>query len=342
MSRVNSTLLAPQLVLADMGIPSDRPVGPSFLSRTGVEAALAWVEAATTTGGIDPKTIDIIARRPPRRLPREIVQQAAQQASVAGLRQLAAQLDNPAQSAKIRQLADDIETLQKLAAKPVITTARLLEAVRDDIGLGDALDNLLDANRRTAERSAHSDDLRALISVAGLHPRPAGFPGWLANCLKEPAGETPGGVRLATVHKVKGLEWPHVIVYDATDGLMPHTLAEEPEEERRVFHVAITRCSESVTVICGEEPSPYRDEMSTPAPKTRTPDPATPTAPKARTSSNRRPTAPKTRTSTNRRPPAPASDGEQQTYPGTSWPAPAGRKSQDDGRNRSGSRRRRR
>ena len=63
--RVNSALLAPQLVLADMGIPSDRPVGPPFLTRTGAEAALAWVEAATATDGIGPKTMGIIARRPP-------------------------------------------------------------------------------------------------------------------------------------------------------------------------------------------------------------------------------------------------------------------------------------
>ena len=315
LSRVNSTLLAPQLVLADMGIPSDRPVGPSFLSRKGAEAALAWVEAATAADGIGPQTMEIIARRPPRHIRNNAVQQAAQQRTAEELIALADRLADPSESPKIRRLAADIETLRKRAAKHRATTAKLLESVRDDIGLGDALDNLLDANRRTADRSAHSDDLRALISVAGLHPDPAGFADWLSHCLKEPAGETPGGVRLATVHKVKGLEWPHVIVYDATDGLMPHSLAEEPEEERRVFHVAITRCSESVTVICGEDPTRYLNEMRAPAPKTRTPDPAKPPTP-----------ATKSRTARNSLPPSPDADGEQQTHPGTSWPVPAGTK----------------
>ncbi|WP_420431826.1 UvrD-helicase domain-containing protein [Candidatus Poriferisocius sp.] len=64
LSRVNSTLLAPQLALADMGVPSDRPVGPPFLSRNGVAAALAWVEAATAADRVGPDTMEIIARRP--------------------------------------------------------------------------------------------------------------------------------------------------------------------------------------------------------------------------------------------------------------------------------------
>ena len=70
------------------------------------------------------------------------------------------------------------------------------------------------------------------------------------------------GVRLATVHRVKGLEWPHVIVLSATEGLMPHRLAGDLEEERRVFHVAITRGSESVLIVADGPKSPFITEMS--------------------------------------------------------------------------------
>ena len=70
------------------------------------------------------------------------------------------------------------------------------------------------------------------------------------------------GVRLATVHRVKGLEWPHVMVLSATEGLMPHRLASDIEEERRVFHVALTRCSESVAIIADGPKSPFITEMS--------------------------------------------------------------------------------
>ena len=64
------------------------------------------------------------------------------------------------------------------------------------------------------------------------------------------------------VHRVKGLEWPRVIVLSATEGLMPHRLASYIEEERRVFHVAIARGSESVAIIADGPRSPFIAEMS--------------------------------------------------------------------------------
>ena len=69
-------------------------------------------------------------------------------------------------------------------------------------------------------------------------------------------------MRLATVHRVKGLEWPHVIILSATEGLMPHRLASDLEEERRVFHVALTRCSETVLIVADGPKSPFIDEMA--------------------------------------------------------------------------------
>ena len=50
---------------------------------------------------------------------------------------------------------------------------------------------------------------------------------------------------LATVHRVKGQEWPHVVVHLADDDQYPHRLADDVEEERRLLHVAITRAAPS-------------------------------------------------------------------------------------------------
>ena len=165
------------------------------------------------------------------------------------------------------EFAGDVEMLRTKAkrADGGITTRSLLETVRDEMGLGGSLDSRLDTSRRSVDRSAHGDDLRALISVAHLHPDPADFRRWLTTRLSDGfEGEgTAFGVQLATVHRVKGREWSHVIVYEASKGLMPHRLAGDLEEERRVFHVAITRCSKSVTLICGNPPTDFRSELTT-------------------------------------------------------------------------------
>jgi DNA helicase-2/ATP-dependent DNA helicase PcrA len=66
---------------------------------------------------------------------------------------------------------------------------------------------------------------------------------------------------LSTVHRVKGQEWPHVFVFGADQGSFPHRLAERPEE-RRVFHVAVTRSSLTTTVIADSgRPSQFLSEL---------------------------------------------------------------------------------
>ena len=70
LTRVNSTLLAPQVLLSEAGIDCMAPVGPWFLERTGVAAALAWLRLATAgTARLPAEALAAAARRPPRASP---------------------------------------------------------------------------------------------------------------------------------------------------------------------------------------------------------------------------------------------------------------------------------
>ncbi len=70
-------------------------------------------------------------------------------------------------------------------------------------------------------------------------------------------------MHLSTVHKIKGREWEHVIVYGASKGLFPHRLSDDEEGERRVFHVALTRAIRQVLVLADtHEPSPFVAELN--------------------------------------------------------------------------------
>jgi DNA helicase-2/ATP-dependent DNA helicase PcrA len=117
--------------------------------------------------------------------------------------------------------------------------------------------------------------------VAPLCPEPARFPSWLRTELGRGGSDT--GVRLATVHRVKGREWPHVVVHHAGADQFPHRLAEDVEEERRVFHVAITRCSSTCTIVApASNRSPFVAEIldePAPAPIGRREEPSAPSAP---------------------------------------------------------------
>ena len=67
---------------------------------------------------------------------------------------------------------------------------------------------------------------------------------------------------VTSVHRSKGLEWPHVILTELADGKFPAFSGKSPspetlEEERRLFYVAMTRAQEKLTLV-----APWDRELS--------------------------------------------------------------------------------
>lgn len=59
---------------------------------------------------------------------------------------------------------------------------------------------------------------------------------------KEENEEAPTAqVTISTIHAAKGLEWPVVLIPGAYEGSIPHSRAEDSNEERRLLYVAMTR-----------------------------------------------------------------------------------------------------
>ena len=257
LTRVN-TLLAPvQVALHGAGIPVANKDSARFLERTGVAAALSWLSLAARPNRLGSANIQRAARRPGRGLSPKLIEWMGDQKDPTALRRLAGRLNTERDAEKVEAFVGDLERIARLA--DTAPTARILEFVRNEVGLDRAMQTL-DAAHRGRNATAHSDDLRALIALGRLHPDAATFGSWLRDALSEPSDDQ--GVVLSTVHKVKGLEWPHVIVHDATANIFPHRLSLDIEEERRVFHVAITRGQQSVTVVAdAEDPSLFLAEL---------------------------------------------------------------------------------
>lgn len=258
LTRVNSLLLAPQVALWSAGVPVASAVRGEVLERTGMAAALAWVRIAVAADELLPSDLELIRRRPSRGFPRWISKWLANCRSLDDLRVVGRRIDDGRVAGKIDEMADDIGMLAGLAGAGA-TTRELLEAVRDRIGLGGAME-MLDGSKGSESTASHLDDLEGLIQVADLHEDPGGFEPWLRASLESSAGGK--GVRLATVHRVKGREWDRVAVYGANQGLLPHRLSESYEAERRVMHVAITRARHRCAVLAdAERPSPFLAEL---------------------------------------------------------------------------------
>lgn len=264
LTRTNSLLLAPHVALVGAGVPVTSVLRADVLNRVGLRAALAWLRIAIDPGNISGADLNEVSRRPSRGFPRWIDKWLGRCSSGHEVARAADRIDDARVADKMLDLAADISRLGDLARGA--TTRTVLQAIRDDIGLGGAME-LLDG-RPGAEGSSHLDDLDALLQVADLEPDPAQFPVFLRHGLAADRAGDGAGATLSTVHRVKGREWPHVVVFGANGGVFPHRLAEDVEEERRVFHVAITRGIDAVTVLSdAERPSEFIGELDGTAPR---------------------------------------------------------------------------
>jgi len=57
-------------------------------------------------------------------------------------------------------------------------------------------------------------------------------------------------VTISTIHAAKGLEWPVVFIPAAYEGSIPHSRAEDVDEERRLLYVAMTRAKALLYLSC--------------------------------------------------------------------------------------------
>ncbi len=168
--------------------------------------------------------------------------------------------------------------------------ADLLPVLPEAVTAGQALEVLLErvdfaAYLQDGERAnAQADDLELLegfsklLAGAGVPLGEAGD--WLQSldtCQGQPREDC---VRVTSVFKAKGLEWPHVLLPDLTEGQHPDlrarvdaafdrdaTQTERPtdamEGERRLFYVALTRAQQGLYLFADDSrPSRFVEELA--------------------------------------------------------------------------------
>jgi len=284
LTRVNDLLVPVAVGLRSAGVPvRTDDTGAGFLGRAAVRASLAWLRLAADPDHLDPDDLAEAARRPSRGLSERLRGWLAEQRDLAGVQRLAGRLNDAKDTDKLLAFVDDVQLLAGLVSgrhprrgsrggggRPA-TTPEVLDALVEHVGLGGSISRL-DDSRRGMNQASQADDLEALRQLARLQPDPLAFPGWLGEQLRAPSD--PHGVTLATVHRVKGQEWPFVVVHHVDAQQFPHRLSEDVEEERRVFHVAVTRTSAELVVVATPTVSPFVAELTAEPPPPGSPEPS--------------------------------------------------------------------
>lgn len=177
---------------------------------------------------------------------------------------LAAVSDNAPAS---RRLMDELNGVGVELPHGEVDVPAILRAsgLADLVSVGQALDAIgvdnmeerLVALRQHATDSAWLADVNAVMTlwanyaVAVPHNR-RDLSGFVRHAARaQQARPSDPGVRVLTIHKVKGLEFKAVCLVSAYNGAIPDYRAKSPEaidEERRAFYVAMTRASRELLV----------------------------------------------------------------------------------------------
>lgn len=101
--------------------------------------------------------------------------------------------------------------------------------------------------------SSHSANVREMIRVAERFTTTAELLEFISKNLKaakkQRDDKQAGGERvlLMSIHRSKGLEWPHLFVSGMIESVLPH-IKGDPEEERRLAYVAATRARDTLVL----------------------------------------------------------------------------------------------
>lgn len=262
--RTNAQSRAVEEAMLSARIPYRIIGGTNFYERREVRSLLAYLRLAEGRGGIE--DIERCINAPFRFLGRafvervtdaardrlgkdssavdwpELVREVAQQAGIQSRQKESAYewATLIEALAKRIKLAAEEDTYQEVKdnGKP----AKLLE----DINMATRYTKWLesDEGEETTENSRVSN-VRELIRAAGRFPSVKELLDYIdevgRKSKRQRKDDQPNKVTLTTLHRSKGMEWPAVFLCGVSEGILPHARAEDPEEERRLFYVGVTR-----------------------------------------------------------------------------------------------------
>lgn len=239
--RVNAYSRAFEEALVAAEIPYVIVGSAGFFRRREVQDMVAYLRLAA-----DPRDADAFRRAvmaPSRFLGASYVKAVEDHARGRSLLDSATRAPGlkPYQIRNAQQFVDVVRHIGGLKPAEAIT------AIRDLTEYDDWL------KRDDTEGEADNDrleNLRSLEAAAGRFPTIDAFLKYVETMMARSRDAEQAGdkVVLSTIHRAKGLEWPVVFVVGVAEKLLPHRLAEDVAEERRLCYVALTRARDRLYV----------------------------------------------------------------------------------------------
>lgn len=258
--RMNAQSRLIEECLRRLRIPYRLVGGKSFFDRREVKDVLATM--ACLLNPADDVALLRIVNTPPRGIGASTVELALERSAQAhsSLFEALTQPDFSEQvsrktAAAIREFSSTLGATRIQLLTPGSDAAQIVSGFLLESGYFDDLKRSCKTPEEALNREAGA---REVLNALADHQKRAtsGLQGFLDDMMldrerEEDKKDDARGVTLITLHAAKGLEFPHVFLIGAEDGLLPHERSKSEgtiDEERRLFYVGITRAMKSLTI----------------------------------------------------------------------------------------------
>ncbi|MEI8283589.1 MAG: UvrD-helicase domain-containing protein [bacterium] len=260
--------------LRRMRIPYRLVGGKSFFDRREIKDVLATMTCLVNPD--DDISLLRIINTPPRGIGATTVQLALDQSAVAN-KSLFETLTSPdfaieisrKTAASIREFGDELASTRIHLLTPGADVCGIVSRFINDSGYMDDLKRSCKTPEEALNRESGVKEI--LNALADHQNRKRGDIRDFLDELslnrerEEDKKEDAKGLTLITMHAAKGLEFPHVFLVGAEDGILPHERSKGEgtvDEERRLFYVGITRAMKSLTITHCRKRNKFGSAMS--------------------------------------------------------------------------------
>ena len=260
--------------LRRMRIPYRLVGGKSFFDRREIKDVLATMTCLVNPD--DDISLLRIINTPPRGIGATTVQLALDQSAVANKSlfetltssDFAVEISRKT-AASIREFGDELASTRIHLLTPGADVCGIVSRFINDSGY---MDDLKRSCKTPEEALNRESGVKEILNALAEHQnRKRGDIRDFLDELslnrerEEDKKEDAKGLTLITMHAAKGLEFPHVFLVGAEDGILPHERSKSEgtvDEERRLFYVGITRAMKSLTITHCRNRTKFGSAMS--------------------------------------------------------------------------------
>lgn len=243
LARTNAQLQKLETTLHNYNITFDVVDGKLFTDLPEIKLIISYLRLALHEN--DNEAFAYLYNKPNRWLNKKFFEEVEQNSSQKNVSLYNAMFTISRRNWKFKNGIDEIfEVINYMQNKEYSSVADLVKYLRNRLNI----DDFVTKGKQADDGSyiEQIDNLDSFENICSKYSTINQLIAYLDELNKEVEGKRDERVKLLTIHKSKGMEYPIVFIIGCNDELLPHYKAEDIDDERRLFYVAITRAEKEL------------------------------------------------------------------------------------------------